>query len=286
MSLSRSLSFPHYSLPFIFPVSPVRPRHSTAPPLPLADSSCFSGLPLAAMSASFSADEKYELMTRNLQEVLGGDKIKAILAKGETVKCYWGNSALSDVTPKLRERADELTFARLLRSLFLASQEPLLPADVSPLRARSKVWNVELTLSFGPVSSSHRLLCTLHQDRRLPPSRSQRELDVPFLQPSSRLIGSQASCLTTSATASRSTGQDSPRRFVPALTSVRHNRGKNDELTSPSSVPAPDIHAFLDSQKAPLDLVGHRVTYYRHLLLSVFKSMGVPTDKLDFVVGS
>lgn len=41
-------------------------------------------------AASFSAEEKYELMTRNLQEVLGGDKIKAILAKGETVKAYWG----------------------------------------------------------------------------------------------------------------------------------------------------------------------------------------------------
>jgi hypothetical protein len=41
-------------------------------------------------AATFSAEEKYELMTRNLQEVLGGDKIKAILAKGETVKCYWG----------------------------------------------------------------------------------------------------------------------------------------------------------------------------------------------------
>ena len=41
-------------------------------------------------ASSFSAEEKYELMTRNLQEVLGGDKIKAILEKGETVKAYWG----------------------------------------------------------------------------------------------------------------------------------------------------------------------------------------------------
>ena len=37
-----------------------------------------------------SADDKYELITRRLQEVLGGDSIKAILAEGRTPKCYWG----------------------------------------------------------------------------------------------------------------------------------------------------------------------------------------------------
>lgn len=35
-------------------------------------------------------DEKYELITRGLQEVLGGDSIKAILAEGREPKCYWG----------------------------------------------------------------------------------------------------------------------------------------------------------------------------------------------------
>ncbi|KAI0654330.1 tyrosyl-tRNA synthetase [Cubamyces menziesii] len=38
------------------------------------------------------ADEKYELITRRLQEVLGGDLIKAILAEGRTPKCYWGTA--------------------------------------------------------------------------------------------------------------------------------------------------------------------------------------------------
>lgn len=33
----------------------------------------------------------YELITRDLQEVLGGDIIKKILTDGERpVKCYWG----------------------------------------------------------------------------------------------------------------------------------------------------------------------------------------------------
>jgi hypothetical protein len=33
---------------------------------------------------------KYEIITRRLQEVLGGDSIKAILAEGRQPKCYWG----------------------------------------------------------------------------------------------------------------------------------------------------------------------------------------------------
>ena len=35
-------------------------------------------------------EEKYELITRGLQEVLGGDSIKAILAEGRDPKGYWG----------------------------------------------------------------------------------------------------------------------------------------------------------------------------------------------------
>jgi hypothetical protein len=165
MSSTRSLSLPHHSFSFIFQVSSA--RLCTLQYLLFLLLTLFvpAHPPPAAMSASFSADEKYELMTRNLQEVLGGDKIKAILAKGETVKCYWGKSNYPDVVLDLRERTDELTFACLLPSLFLPAQEPLLPVDVSSLRSRFKVWDLDLTLSFVSVSSSHRLLCTLHQDR-------------------------------------------------------------------------------------------------------------------------
>ncbi|EIW52893.1 tyrosine tRNA ligase [Trametes versicolor FP-101664 SS1] len=38
------------------------------------------------------AEEKYELITRRLQEVLGGDLIKGVLAEGRTPKCYWGTA--------------------------------------------------------------------------------------------------------------------------------------------------------------------------------------------------
>ena len=37
-----------------------------------------------------TAEEKFELITRDLQEVLGPDIIKNILAEGRTPKCYWG----------------------------------------------------------------------------------------------------------------------------------------------------------------------------------------------------
>ncbi|OBZ72816.1 Tyrosine--tRNA ligase, cytoplasmic [Grifola frondosa] len=40
-----------------------------------------------------TAEQKYNIITRRLQEVLGGDSIKAILAEGRAPKCYWGTFA-------------------------------------------------------------------------------------------------------------------------------------------------------------------------------------------------
>ncbi|KAN0103938.1 tyrosine--tRNA ligase [Russula decolorans] len=37
-------------------------------------------------------DEKYSLITRRLQEVLGGDSIKTLLAQDKIPKCYWGTA--------------------------------------------------------------------------------------------------------------------------------------------------------------------------------------------------
>ena len=47
-----------------------------------------------------------------------------------------------------------------------------------------------------------------------------------------------------------------------------------------------DVHAFLDNLKAPLELVAYRTKYYQHLLLAIFKSLGIPSSKLRFVEGS
>ncbi|KAJ1935539.1 Tyrosine--tRNA ligase cytoplasmic, partial [Linderina macrospora] len=47
-----------------------------------------------------------------------------------------------------------------------------------------------------------------------------------------------------------------------------------------------DIHAFLDNLKAPIELVKSRTKYYEHLVKAMLSSIGVPLDKLKFVVGS
>ncbi|KAJ7743930.1 tyrosine tRNA ligase [Mycena maculata] len=116
------------------------------------------------------AEEKYQLITRRLQETLGGDIIKAILAKGKSPKGYWGTA---------------------------------------------------------PTGRPH--------------------------------IG----------------------YFVP-LTKIADFLQADAEMT----IFLADIHAFLDNMKAPLELVQYRTKYYRFVLLSVFKSLGIPTSKLKFSLGS
>ncbi|CAI6099995.1 hypothetical protein V2G26_000559 [Clonostachys chloroleuca] len=47
-----------------------------------------------------------------------------------------------------------------------------------------------------------------------------------------------------------------------------------------------DIHGFLDNLKAPIELVALRAEYYRLIISSMLKAVGVPIDKLKFVLGS
>jgi tyrosyl-tRNA synthetase len=42
------------------------------------------------MASEEQVTKKYHLITRRLQEVLGGDLIKSILAEGRSPKAYWG----------------------------------------------------------------------------------------------------------------------------------------------------------------------------------------------------
>lgn len=46
------------------------------------------------------------------------------------------------------------------------------------------------------------------------------------------------------------------------------------------------MHAFLDNLKAPLELVKHRTTYYERVIKALLSAIGVPIDKLKFVIGS
>jgi tyrosyl-tRNA synthetase len=47
-----------------------------------------------------------------------------------------------------------------------------------------------------------------------------------------------------------------------------------------------DIHGFLDNLKAPIELVEYRVKFYRLAISSMLESVGVPTSRLQFVLGS
>ncbi|EEP76194.1 tyrosyl-tRNA synthetase [Uncinocarpus reesii 1704] len=47
-----------------------------------------------------------------------------------------------------------------------------------------------------------------------------------------------------------------------------------------------DIHGFLDNLKAPIELVNFRADYYRYVITALLEAVHVPTDKLEFVLGS
>lgn len=47
-----------------------------------------------------------------------------------------------------------------------------------------------------------------------------------------------------------------------------------------------DLHGYLDSQKAPWDLLDARTKYYQRIIVSMLRSIDVPIDKLKFVRGT
>ncbi|CCH41211.1 Tyrosyl-tRNA synthetase, cytoplasmic [Wickerhamomyces ciferrii] len=47
-----------------------------------------------------------------------------------------------------------------------------------------------------------------------------------------------------------------------------------------------DLHAFLDNMKASLEVVNYRSKYYERIVKAILRSINVPIDKLNFVVGS
>lgn len=47
-----------------------------------------------------------------------------------------------------------------------------------------------------------------------------------------------------------------------------------------------DIHGFLDNLKAPIELVKFRAEYYKFVIIALLKSVNVPIERLEFVLGS
>jgi len=60
-------------------------------------------------------------------------------------------------------------------------------------------------------------------------------------------------------------------------------RPRRDALTADLLA---DIRGFPDNLKAPLELVECRVKFYRLAISSILESVGVPTERLRFVLGS
>lgn len=54
----------------------------------------------------------------------------------------------------------------------------------------------------------------------------------------------------------------------------------------PAEVLTDHSHGFLDNLKAPIELVNHRAEYYKFCITEILNAVGVPTDKLEFVLGS
>ena len=47
-----------------------------------------------------------------------------------------------------------------------------------------------------------------------------------------------------------------------------------------------DVHGFLDNLKAPIELVKYRAEYYKFIISSLLRAVGVSLEKLEFVLGS
>ncbi|KAJ8092155.1 hypothetical protein PM082_023982 [Marasmius tenuissimus] len=77
------------------------------------------------MMAVSTAEEKYELITRRIEEVLGGDLIKSVLIEGRAPRCYWGTAPtgrphigyfvpLFKIADFLRAGVEACTFVKIL----------------------------------------------------------------------------------------------------------------------------------------------------------------------------
>lgn len=92
-----------------------------------------------------TADEKYDLITRGLQEILGGDIIKAILAEGRAPKAYWGALNMTPLTLSI-DRSTLGTAPTGKRALCMS------PTYAARLTTKSR--------------SSYRLFRSFNEDRR------------------------------------------------------------------------------------------------------------------------
>lgn len=56
-----------------------------------------------------AAEQRFSIIIRRLQEVLGGDTIRTILAEGRTPKCYFGKSMCRSIKSYTYRRTSQGT---------------------------------------------------------------------------------------------------------------------------------------------------------------------------------
>lgn len=163
-------------------------------------------------------NQKYDLITRRLQEVLGEDILRDALKKseetGKPLRLYWGTA------PTGRRESG--------------------PAKNQQHRNAQRCF-------FLTVSSTLGLLCASFEARYV-------------------------LCLCTKSSSLAERNLHNKADFLKAGVHV--------------VILLADVHAFLDNLKAPIELVAHRANYYQRIITAALKAIGVPTDRLEFVLGS
>lgn len=100
-------------------------------------------------------------------------------------------------------------------------------------------------------------------------------------EPPCRQLYSRETILTFTSPGTATTGRPHCGYFVPAI-KIAQLLAAGCDVT----VLLADIHGFLDNLKAPIELVQHRAEFYRRTITGILQAVGVPTDKLKFVLGS
>lgn len=87
--------------------------------------------------------------------------------------------------------------------------------------------------------------------------------------------------LTSNAVGTATTGRPHCGYFVPLLKLAQFLRAG-----CKLKILLADLHGFLDNQKAPWELMAYRAKYYKFVITAALKSLNVPVERLEIVLGS
>ncbi|KAF4625138.1 hypothetical protein G7Y89_g13034 [Cudoniella acicularis] len=163
-----------------------------------------------------------------------------------------------------------MLFSKLLLTLTLLLAKPAFGWDTEPLPTTCFIGKI-CPWSYGQIY-------TIYENQpNLVTLRNYYEGGLTF--EASQTVGRDKDCEDDHRTAP--TGRPHCGYFVPALKITQLLAAGCDVV-----VLLADIHGFLDNLKAPIELVEYRVKFYRLAISAILESVGVPTERLQFVLGS